>query len=110
MNKSNKIVASTKKEILSRVSELLSSQISHQVSQKDLDTILETYFSVLLKTLQVEKEVRVLDLGKMKIVASPARTAFNPKTKEKILVKAKNTPKFTFSKRIKELVNEKVKG
>ncbi|WP_391591721.1 HU family DNA-binding protein [[Mycoplasma] cavipharyngis] len=108
-SKSNKVVASNKKEILSRVSELLATKTksNHSISQKDINLLLETYFDVLLETLQVEKEVRLFDLGKIKIVATPARTAINPKTKEKIIVKAKNSPKFTFSKKIKELVNDK---
>lgn len=113
MVKSNPIVPLTKKEIIQEITRVLSEKnkgTDYQLTQKDINSVLNTYFDVLLQSLQVEKEVRILEFGKVRVIRSAARTAINPKTKEKILVKEKNTPKFSFSKMIKEAVNTKFEG
>lgn len=93
-------VDSTKKGLVSEIAR------NTGFSQKDIKEVLSSFQRCVLTVLKTEREVRLLDLGKLRYVDSPERTAINPKTKEQILVPAKKTPKFTFSKKVKEFVND----
>lgn len=75
------------------------------LSQKEVKEVLSAYQRFLLTILKADEEVKLLDLGKIKLSFTSERTAFNPKTKQKVVVPAKHSVKFTFSRKVKEFAN-----
>lgn len=76
-------------------------------TKKDVKAILETYQDILINELYTKNEVKLGNIGKMKIKVRAAREGVNPATNEKIVIEAKAVPKFLFSKAIKDEVVEK---
>lgn len=75
-----------------------------KVTKKDAEAMYDSVFGTLTDAVASGEEVAIPGLGRVKIVERAARMANNPQTKEKISVPAKKTPKFQFSKNIKEAV------
>ena len=65
-----------------------------------MSPLLET----IVKTLKKGDEVAIAGLGKFSVKLRKAREARNPKTGETVKVKAKNVPKFTAAKALKDAV------
>lgn len=68
------------------------------------EEVVETILSSIIKTLQKGDEVAIAGLGKFSVKLRAAREARNPKTGETVKVKAKNVPKFTAAKALKDAV------
>lgn len=93
-------VDKTKKGLVSEIAK------NTGLSQKDIKQVLSSFQRCVLTILKTEGEARVLDLGKLRYIESAERTAINPRTKERIVVPAKFLPKFSFSKKVKDFVND----
>lgn len=87
-----------KKEFLSKIAG--SAGCHANVAQK----VLESFQKVMLEVLQAEKEVLLLDMGKIKISHRKERNGINPKTKQVITLPAKNVPKLAASKKLKSFI------
>ncbi|AFO51969.1 DNA-binding protein hu-alpha [Candidatus Mycoplasma haematolamae str. Purdue] len=87
--------------------ELLSSIASRaKVSKEQADNVLKFYEEIVLQELEANKEFVLLNLGKFKIAMRAERSGMNPKTKEPIKIPACNVPKFSPSKRLKEMASK----
>ena len=75
-----------------------------EVSKKEATEMYDSVFGALVDVISEGNEVAIPNLGRVKIAERAARSAHNPKTKDKIEVPAKKVPKFQFSKNIKESV------
>lgn len=75
-----------------------------EVSKKEATEMYDDVFGVLVDVISEGNEVAIPNLGRVKIVERAARVATNPRTGEKVEVPAKKTPKFQFSKNVKESV------
>lgn len=75
-----------------------------EVTKVEAEAMYNDVFDTLADIIISGEEVAIAGLGRVKIVERAARTGSNPKTKEKIAIPAKKTPKFQFSKNIKEAV------
>ena len=58
----------------------------------------EAYESTILESLKADEEVKLVGFGTFKTSVSKEREGVNPQTGEKILIKSKKQPKFSFSK------------
>lgn len=79
--------------------------ITHKVTQAKAKAIYDEIFALISDSLLRGNRVRVKDFGTFEPVERAERTGRNPKTGEKITVKAKKTVKFKQSKIIKEKLN-----
>lgn len=74
-------------------------------TQKDVKEVLDASFDVMGDAMQEGSFVNVPGFGKFVAKAKPAREGRNPATGEQIMIAAKNMPKFTAAKALKEKVN-----
>jgi len=72
--------------------------------KKQAATIVEAIFDTITKTLSKGDEVAVSGFGTFKVVDRAARMGVNPKTGEKIQIKASRKLKFRAAKVLKEAV------
>lgn len=81
------------------------------IAEKTGDTIInakkfvEAYETIVLEVLKSGEELKLNSFGTFKSSTSKEREGVNPQTGEKILIKSKKQPKFTFSKSIKDALN-----
>ncbi len=75
------------------------------VSQDAASKILATMLSTITSELKNGGEVNITGFGAFKVSARAARNGVNPRTKEKIVIPARNTPVFRAGKTLKEAVN-----
>lgn len=75
-----------------------------EVTKKDAEAMYDDVFGTLADAIAGGEEVAIAGLGRVKIADRPARMAHNPRTGDAVEVPAKKTPKFQFSKNIKEAV------
>ena len=73
-------------------------------TKKQAQIAVETVFNSITKTLGRGEEVAIAGFGIFKAVKAAARMGVNPKTGEKIQIKASVKPKFRASKALKEAV------
>ena len=73
-------------------------------SKKQAQTVVETVFDTIVKTLGRGEEVAVTGFGTFRVVKRAARMGVNPKTGEKIQIAASTKPKFRAGKLLKEAV------
>ncbi len=91
-------------------SELLSAIASAtKLTREQVNSVLNKYGEIVADQLIKEKEFTVLDLGKMVVSPRAERKAFNPTTREPIVVPATVVPRFKFSRKIKQRVAEEGK-
>ena len=64
----------------------------------------EAVFDAIAKALSRGEEVAIAGFGTFRVVKSAARAGINPKTGEKIQIKASKKPKFKAGKALKEAV------
>lgn len=72
------------------------------VSKTIAASILNTMIDIVTEQLVRGEAITVTGFGKFKTVHKAARNGVNPHTQERIVVPERNTPKFEFSKNIKE--------
>jgi nucleoid DNA-binding protein len=75
-------------------------------TKKEAQAAVECVFDAITKALKNSDEVTLVGFGAFKVTSRKARTARNPKTGEKIMIKASNVPKFVAGKALKEAVEE----
>lgn len=89
-------------------SELLSAIASSTGLTKDqVNGVLDKYNEIVINKVLEDKEFTVLGLGKIKVVRRAERKAFNPKTKEPIVIPSVDAPKFSFARAVKAKIAEK---
>lgn len=73
-------------------------------TKKQAQEIVEWFFETITNTLKKGEEVGITGFGTFKVVKRAARMGVNPKTGEKIQIKAANKPKFSAGKLLKDAV------
>ncbi|MBZ1348964.1 MAG: HU family DNA-binding protein [Candidatus Liptonbacteria bacterium] len=72
--------------------------------KKQAELIVTTIFDTIVKTMSRGEEVAIPGFGTFRVAKRAARMGINPKTGEKIQIKASIKPKFRASKAFKEAV------
>ncbi|HEY4500005.1 MAG TPA: HU family DNA-binding protein [Candidatus Paceibacterota bacterium] len=73
-------------------------------TKKQAQESVEAVFEGITKALTRGEEVAVAGFGVFRVMKSAARAGVNPKTGEKIQIKASKKPKFRAAKALKEAV------
>ena len=66
--------------------------------------MIDNVVDVITDALHVDRKVTIASFGTFKVTHRAAREGINPQTKQRIMIPAVNTPKFTAGKRLKEMV------
>ena len=74
-------------------------------TKKQAQVAVDAIFDAITKALSRGEEVAVAGFGIFRTAKSAARAGINPKTGEKIQIKASIRPKFKAAKALKEAVN-----
>ncbi len=89
----------------------MSKSLIAEVIQEELDTTgvaanraAGAVIAALVKTLKKEGKVSIVGFGTLRVAKTKARTAMNPKTGEKVKVKAGKTVRFKASPALKSSV------
>lgn len=73
-------------------------------TKKQATAAVEAVFETIVKTMSRGEEVAITGFGTFKVAKRAARMGVNPKTGEKIQIKASVKPKFRAGKLLKEAV------
>ena len=73
-------------------------------TKKQAQESVEAIFDTITKALSRGEEVAIAGFGVFRVVKTAARAGINPKTGEKIQIKASKKPKFRAGKALKEAV------
>ena len=74
-------------------------------TKKEAQAAVDCIISTITKSLGKKAAVTLVGFGTFKVAERKARTGRNPQTGETIEIKAKNMPKFTAGKALKDAVN-----
>jgi DNA-binding protein HU-beta len=77
------------------------------LTKADASRTLESFISIVGKTLKKGDEVLITGFGKFSVAKRPARMGVNPRTGEKVKIKASKSPKFTAGASLKQTVHPK---
>ena len=91
----------TKKDLINLV--YMQIGFSKQISE----SIIEEFFSLIIKNLNKEKKIKISKFGTFSIRSKKSRIGRNPKTREEKKISERNVVLFKPSKEFKELVNIK---
>lgn len=96
----------TKQEKVVKTKKVLSEELAQELglTKKDSLEVVNFVFDQMSETLKKGGTVDINGFGKFTVKKREARTGINPKTKEKIKIKATHVPAFKASKTLKELV------
>ncbi|MBP9691983.1 MAG: HU family DNA-binding protein [Alphaproteobacteria bacterium] len=97
-NETNKPEAVNKNELITTVSEL--SGLTKTDSAKAIEGILQA----ITNSLKQDKEVRLVGFGTFKVTKRAAGEGRNPRTGEKIQIRASKLPKFQAGKNLKDAI------
>ena len=86
-----------KAELVSNVQKALGKETSKAAAEKSVAAVIESIAGALKKG----QSVQLIGFGTFKVVSRKARTGVNPKTKEKIKIKASKSVKFGPGKELK---------
>lgn len=75
------------------------------LSKADANRAIESFVGTVGKTLKKGDEVVISGFGKFSVVKRTARQGVNPRTGEKVMIKAKKAPKFTAGADLKRIVH-----
>ncbi len=89
----------TKAELIEDVSRVA------ELSRKDSETIVETIFESIVKSLRTGDKIEIRGFGSFRTRQRSSRIGRNPKTGARVDVPAKKIPYFKPSKELKDLVN-----
>lgn len=81
------------------------SGLSKADSARAVDSLLDT----VTKTLKKGDEVSITGFGKFSVVKRAARSGVNPRTGEKVKIKASKAPKFSAGASLKQAISPKKK-
>ena len=90
----------TKSELIARIAEL-----NPHLYQSDAERIVTTVFDEISVALAENKRVELRGFGVFSVRERNARSGRNPRTGEKVSVKAKNVPFFKAGKKLKDRLN-----
>jgi DNA-binding protein HU-beta len=79
------------------------------LTRADAGRALDSYVGIVNKTLKKGDEVAITGFGKFSVVKRAARVGVNPRTGEKVKIKASKAPKFTAGASLKQSVSPKKK-
>ena len=97
---------SKKTEVLSK-SDIVSLVVEDMpLSKIDVERVIDKLFSTIESQIAQRKDIRVYGFGVFSAQKREERTAFNPKTREKIQVPAQWVPKFRPMAALKNAVNQ----
>lgn len=91
----------TKSELVTSIAEKV------KMTKSDVESVLDSFLSVVTETLEKREEVRLVGFGAFTTRERKATTARNPKTREPIEVEASIVPVFKPGKSLKDAVNHK---
>jgi nucleoid DNA-binding protein len=89
-----------KVQLVEAVQKSLGKDTSKAEAERALNAVIEAIKLGVKKT----KSVQLVGFGTFKVAARKARTGINPKTGEKIKIKASKTAKFSAGKAFKEIL------
>ena len=75
-------------------------------TKKEAQAAVDCVFDTITTALKEKDQVTLIGFGTFKIINRKARTGRNPKTGEAITIQARNVPKFTPSKALRDGVEE----
>lgn len=84
--------------------ELLMGKINN-LTQKDVDMIVETVFEKMVQALSTGDRVEIRGFGSFEVRNRPARQGRNPKTGETVFVGTRRVPFFKVGKELKDRIN-----
>ena len=96
----NKTDNLTKKKIITQINELLGYPVSLS------DTFLENFISIIIKSLLVNRTLKLKNIGTFKIKSKKKRIGRNPKTNEENAINERNVIKFKTSKSLHDKLNK----
>jgi len=79
------------------------------LSKVDSSRAIESLLDTVTKTLKKGDEVGITGFGKFSVVKRAARQGVNPRTGERVKIKASKAPKFTAGAGLKQAVSPKKK-
>jgi len=77
------------------------------VAKSDASKVLDAMITTVQKSLKKGEDVAITGFGKFHVVKRAARQGVNPRTGEKVKIKASKAPKFTPGAGLKSAVNPK---
>ena len=77
------------------------------LSKADASRALESFVGTVGKTLKKGDEVVITGFGKFSVVKRAARQGVNPRTGERVKIKASKAPKFSAGATLKQAVSPK---
>lgn len=86
-----------KGELVSSVQKILGKGVSNAAAEKAVNAVIEA----VAASLRRGKNVQLIGFGAFKVVSRKPRLGVNPKTGEKIKIKASKTVKFSVGKELK---------
>lgn len=89
----------SKKELVDAIAE------KAELSKKDATKALDAFVEVITETLKSGDSVRLIGFGTFGTAKRKARTGMNPRTGEKIKIKASVAPTFKAGKNLKAALN-----
>lgn len=75
-----------------------------EVTQKEVSKAVDVVFSVIADKVAEGETIRIAGFGTFGVVDIAERTGRNPQTGESLVIPAHKTPKFKYSKAIKDAV------
>jgi nucleoid DNA-binding protein len=88
----------TKKELIEAVA------ADSGLTKTDSERAVESFLGTVSKTLKKGDEVMITGFGKFSVVKRAARQGVNPRTGERVKIKASKAPKFSAGTRLKRAV------
>ena len=79
------------------------------LSKADSSRAIESLLDTVTRTLKKGDEVSITGFGKFSVVKRAARAGVNPRTGEKVKIKASKAPKFSAGASLKQAVSPKKK-
>jgi DNA-binding protein HU-beta len=79
------------------------------LSKADSSRAIESLLDTVTKTLKKGDEVSITGFGKFSVVKRAARAGVNPRTGERVKIKASKAPKFAAGASLKQAVSPKKK-
>ncbi len=86
-----------KRDIVNEVAKVVS-------TKKEAQTAVDCVFDTITKALKGKDDVTLIGFGTFKVAERKARTGRNPRSGSEIEIKAKNVPKFSAGKALKDAV------
>jgi DNA-binding protein HU-beta len=98
----SKSIIISKKILTERIADKISKKIN--LNHKQIEAVLSEYLEESKQALVNGQEIRLVGFYSFKTVTQKERVAMNLQTKQKMNIPAKQVPKITFSKDLKEAI------